>query len=127
MKSTPDELATSHELQNIYAQASSLVEQARTTAYRQINETLVRRNWMLGKLIAEEELNGANRAVYGLEIIKWLSRRLTSDYGKGFSKSYLYSFVQFYKTHPKIFQSAIGKSAKLLSWTHYFILTQAFS
>lgn len=35
-----------------------------------------------------------------------------------------YSFVQFYKTHPSIFQSLIGKSEKLLSWTHYFVLTQ---
>lgn len=32
--------------------------------------------------------------------------------------------MQFYKTHPAIFQSLIGKSVKLLSWTHYFVLTQ---
>lgn len=112
------------EFQNIYEQASTIVEQSRTTAYRQINETLIRRNWLIGKLIAEQELKGKNRAIYGLEIIKWLSKRLTTTYGKGFSKSYLYSFVQFYKTHPDIFQSQIGKSNKLLSWTHYFVLNQ---
>ncbi len=111
-------------IEALFTEASRLVEQARTTAYRQINETLVRRNWMLGKLIAEEELNGENRALYGAAVIKALSRRLTSAYGKGFSKSYLYSFLQFYKTHPTIFQSVIGKSQKLLSWTHYFTLIQ---
>lgn len=115
------------DFQNIYNQASTIVEEARTTAYRQINEALVRRNWLIGKLIAEEELKGENRAVYGLELIKWLSKRLTAKYGKGFSKSYLYSFVQFYKTHVEIFQSPIGKSPKLLSWTHYFALTQELS
>lgn len=110
--------------QTLFNRASSLVEEARTTAYRQVNETLVRRNWMLGKLIAEEEFNGAERATYGLEVIKWLSKRLTQAYGKGFSKSYLYSYLQFYKSHQAIFQSSIGKLPKLLSWTHYFALTQ---
>lgn len=124
MKSTSKEIIGNHDFQNIYEQTSTIVEQARSTAYRQINETLVRRNWLIGKLIAEEELKGENRARYGLELIKWLSKRLTAQYGKGFSKSYLYSFVQFYKTHTEIFQSPIGKSPKLLSWTHYFALTQ---
>ncbi len=124
MKSTSKEIIGNHDFQNIYEQTSTIVEQARSTAYRQINETLVRRNWLIGKLIAEEELKGENRAIYGLKLIKWLSKRLTAQYGKGFSKSYLYSFVQFYKTHTEIFQSPIGKSMKLLSWTHYFALTQ---
>lgn len=111
-------------LQSLFCEASQLVEQALSTAYRQINETLVRRNWLIGRLIAEEELNGQDRAKYGLEIIKWLSKKLTEAYGKGFSKSYLYSYTQFYKTHPQIFQTVSGKSHKLLSWSHYFILNQ---
>ena len=108
----------------LYNRASSIIEQARETAYRQVNEALVKRNWYLGKLIAEEELNGLDRALYGASIIKDLSKRLTTTYGKGFTKSYLYSYVLFYKTHPTIFQSVIGKSDKILSWTHYYILNQ---
>ena len=50
-----------------------------------------------------------------------LSKELTEIYGKGFTKSYLYNFVRFYKTFPNIFQSPIGQS-KLLSWTHYNLL-----
>lgn len=111
-------------IEPLYTRASSIIEDARDQAYRQVNESLVRRNWELGQIIAEEELNGEDRAQYGASVIKELSKRLTATYGKGFSKSYLYSFVQFYKTHPSIFQSAIGKSDKLLSWTHYYILTQ---
>ena len=38
----------------------------------QITETLVRRNWMLGKMIAEEELKGEDRAKYGATINKYL-------------------------------------------------------
>ncbi|MDE6089357.1 MAG: hypothetical protein K2G41_01515 [Duncaniella sp.] len=62
--------------------------------------------------------------LYGASIIRDLSKRLTATYGKGFTKSYLYSYVPFYKTHLTIFQSPIGKFDKLLSWTHYYILTQ---
>ena len=111
-------------IEPLYKRASSIIEDARVSAYRLVNESLVRRNWELGKIIAEEEFKGEDRAKYGAAVIKELSKRLTSSYGKGFSKSYLYSFVQFYKTHPTIFQSMIGKSANLLSWTHYFILNQ---
>lgn len=111
-------------IEPLYNRASAIIEDARIKAYRQVNESLVRRNWELGQIIAEEELNGEDRAKYGASVIKELSKRLTAAYGKGFSKSYLYSFVQFYKTHPSIFQSPIGKSDKLLSWTHYYILTQ---
>ena len=59
-----------------------------------------------------------------MEIIKKLSKALTDEYGKGFTKSNLYSFYSFYKTFPEIFHSASGKSERLLSWTHYRVLLQ---
>lgn len=113
-----------HDFQILFDQASTLIEQARSTAYRQINETLVRRNWLLGQLIAKEELNGENRAKYGLDVIKGLAKHLTAKYGKGFTKTNLYSFSQFYKMYPKIFHTACGKSETLLSWSHYRTLIQ---
>ena len=64
---------------------------------------------------------GENRAEYGGEVIKNLSKELTRIYGKGFTKSYLYNFMRFYKAFPNIFQSLIGKS-ELLTWTHYYLL-----
>lgn len=115
---------TKSEFDVLLAQATQLIEQARRTAYRQINETLVRRNWLLGKLIAEEELKGENRAKYGAEVIKWLSKHLTAVYGKGFTKSNLYNFTRFYEMFPKIFHTVSGKSAILLSWSHYRTLIQ---
>ena len=35
----------------LYNKASGVIEQARTTAYRQVNEALVKRNWELGKIV----------------------------------------------------------------------------
>lgn len=104
--------------------ASDVIDTARQTAYRQINESLVRRNWLLGQLIAREELKGEGRAGYGLDIIKNLAKRLTAIYGKGFTKTNLYSFAQFYKLYPEIFHTLCGKSEMLLSWSHYRTLIQ---
>lgn len=119
-----DKSLTPEVIGTLYNRASSLIEQARNDAYRRINESLVRRNWKLGKLIAEEELKGEDRAKYGAAVIKELAKRLTAAYGKGFTKTNLYSFAQFYQMFPDIFHTACGKLAPLLSWSHYRTLIQ---
>lgn len=125
MTSTPKKLQLdSRSLEVLFNRASELVEQSRNTAYRQINETLVRRNWELGKLIVEEEFKGEDRAKYGATIIKELAKRLTTSYGKGFTKTNLYGFVQFYQLFPNIFHTVCGKFTPLLSWSHYRTLIQ---
>ena len=101
-----------------------IIEVSRDSAYQAVNLALVRRNWMLGRRIAEEELNGESRAEYGLEIIKKLSKELTEEFGKGYTKTNLYNFYLFYKSFPEIFHAASGKSVSLLSWTHYRTLLQ---
>ena len=103
---------------DIFKDVESIVEQARGYAYNAVNIAMVQRNWLLGKRIAEEELQGEDRAIYGKEIVKQLSIHLTNVYGKGFTQSNLYQFVQFYKFFPEIFHSVSVKS-QILSWTHY--------
>ena len=69
-------------------------------------------------------MQGEDRAKYGAEIIKKLAKELSAEYGKGYTKSNLYSFYSFYKTYPEIFQTPSGKSVGLLSWSHYAALLQ---
>ena len=85
---------------------------------------LVERNWLIGYRIAEEELKGKNRANYGTEILKSLSKELKKEYGKGFEIRNLYYFLKFYKTFPNILHSLNAKSKMILSWTHYKTLLQ---
>ena len=99
-----------------------VVHSSQKTAYQAVNTTLIHRNWLLGYRIASEELQGEDRAKYGAEIIKKLSKELSVEYGKGYTKSNLYSFYSFYKTYPEIFQTVSGKSVLLLSWSHYATL-----
>ncbi len=100
---------------DIISDSKFIIETARTQAYQAVNVALVGRNWLLGKRIAEEELNGDGRAEYGSNIIKKLSSALSSEYGKGFDYSSLYKFVKFYKAFPSILDSVSTKSSPLLS------------
>lgn len=101
-----------------------IIESSRDNAYKAVNMALIQRNWLIGYRIAEEELKGESRAEYGANIIKNLSKELQNLYGKGFTKSNLYSFYSFYKTFPQIFQTLSGKSANTLTWSHYLVLLQ---
>lgn len=101
-----------------------IIESSQKAAYQAVNTALIRRNWLLGYRIASEEMQGEERAKYGAEIIKRLAKDLSAEYGKGYTKSNLYSFYSFYKTYPEIFQTLSGKSQKLLSWSHYAVLLQ---
>jgi len=128
-----DTIIKSNDSNNILNDVKQIIDNARDYAYHAVNVAMVRRNWLLGKRIAEEELQGENRAEYGAQVIIMLSKALTESYGKGFNKSNLYSFLVFYKYFPNIFRTVCGKSGKeeiasvtLLSWSHYRTLLQVF-
>ena len=108
---------------DIFRDTCQIIDTAQSVAYQAVNVVLVKRNWLLGKRMDQEILQG-NRADYGEQVIQTLSSQLTEQYGKGFNKSNLYSFLQFFKTYPNIFHAVSGKSRSLLSWTHYRILLQ---
>ncbi len=63
-----------------------------------------------GRLILEFEQKGSERAEYGEELVKRLSRDLTSRYGRGFAMSNLYQMRSFYTAYQEIFQTPSGKS-----------------
>ncbi len=107
---------------DLFEDAKMIVEQSRSFTCKAVNVALVRRNWLLGKRIAEEELSGADHADYGKKVISDLARRLTASFGKGFTRSNLYRYVQFYRAYPEIVATLSRQSADLLSWSHYLVL-----
>ena len=109
---------------DIVSDLKNIIDSSQKQAYQAINTALVYRNWLIGYRIAEEELKGEDRAEYGTTLIRKLSKELTNEYGKGYTKTNLYSFYSFYKMYPNIFHSVSGKSVPLLSWTHYRTLIQ---
>ena len=145
------EIAINEQLNTkLFNDACIIIDQAQTAAYRQVNEILIKRNWLLGLRINVDVLK-AQRAEYGEQIIKRLAKALTSRYGEGFTKTNIYNYISFYKTWPEFFHAVSGKSDKniesyifhalsgtsddimnalrsqspiRLTWTHYRIILQ---
>ena len=109
--------------ENILEDVCTIIDEAREHVYKAVNVALVKRNWLIGKRIAEEELKGKVRADYGDEVIRGLAKELTKIYGKGFDRSNLYRFLNFYNCFPQIVDAA-RRQSQILTWTHYRILLQ---
>ena len=110
--------------QNLLVDTSTIIESAKNAAYRSVNVVLVKRNWLLGKRIAEEQLGNQTREeLYGKSVIENLAQQLTTEYGSGFDFSSLYKYVRFYQCFPNILDAESPKSF-LLTWTHYRTLSQ---
>ena len=104
------------EANGLYQDACNIIEQAQATAYRAVNEALIKRNWLLGMRIQHEVLKD-KRAEYGEQVVKNLAKRLVIRYGKGYSRNNLYRFISFYKSFSEIFHAVSGKSEIVPSMT----------
>jgi len=100
-----------------YHNIKTILQEARNTAYKQVNFIMVEAYWHIGQQIVEEEQKGEDRAKYGSYLIKELSQRLTADFGKGFSKQSLWNMKQFYQSFPIL--STLWRE---LSWSHYKLI-----
>ena len=84
----------------LYSEVRAVLEQARASAYREVNFAMVRAYWQVGRLIVEHEQGGRKRAAYGEAVLGDLSQRLTSDFGRGFDVRNLRYMRQFYLAFP---------------------------
>ncbi len=100
--------------EDVFNNIKVLMDNARNSVAREVNNILVQTYWEIGRIIVEDEQGHSDRAEYGKRLVIDLSKRLTKEYGKGFSKSNLFNMRNFYLSFP-IFQTVSGK----LSWSHY--------
>ena len=80
----------------LYAEIRAVLEKARSSAYRAVNLAMVQAYWQIGYLIVEHEQEGKERAEYGKALLKKVSERLSSEFGKGFDVTNLRKMRQFY-------------------------------
>lgn len=124
-----------------YDEIVKLLKRARDGVKQFIDTTMAHTYFEIGRRIIEEEQNGEARAEYGKHLIKNLSKRLTDEFGKGFSPTNIRQMRTFFIVYekqqslPDVFKKSIQQSlpAKLeeynkierifyLSWTHYLFL-----
>ena len=102
---------------NYINEVKEILKNARQKAYTAINSAMVEAYWKIGRRIVEEEQSGRERAEYGKEIIKNLSKELTEEFGKGYSYRTLREIRQFYLMFSD-FEKWRTVSAKL-TWSHF--------
>ena len=110
------ELIEETEINNIYANIKELVINARNKVYTTVNVEMLNLYWNIGKIIMDIQ-KGDKRASYGDAILDKLSKKLTTEFGKGFSIINLRRMRKFYCLFP-IRSTVLNE----LSWSHYLEL-----
>jgi predicted nuclease of restriction endonuclease-like (RecB) superfamily len=90
----------------LYSRIREILDSAR------VNTTQVVANWLIGREIVEEQQRGRQRAGYGKRLVSELSKRLQSDFGKGFSARSLEYCRGFYLTYGGLLDSQIPDAAR---------------
>jgi predicted nuclease of restriction endonuclease-like (RecB) superfamily len=72
---------------------------AKQNVLRQVNTTITRTYFEIGRLIVEYEQKGDGKAKYGDYTLKDMSSKLTIEFGKGFSVENLQKMRLFYKIY----------------------------
>ncbi|MDQ7047477.1 MAG: DUF1016 N-terminal domain-containing protein [Sulfurovum sp.] len=106
---------------DFYLNIKNILQTARDNTYRQVNFTMVEAYWNIGQQIVQEEQNGKDRADYGVYLIKNISKKLTADFGKGFTSTNLKMMRQFYNA----FQNS-HTLCDQLTWSHYRLIVIPF-
>ncbi|MCL2105674.1 MAG: PDDEXK nuclease domain-containing protein [Oscillospiraceae bacterium] len=86
---------------------------AQNRVYAAINAAMVEAYWEIGEQL-HRACGGNDRAGYGKQLLRFISERLTAEFGRGFDERNLRNMRQFYVTFP--IRNALRTE---LSWTHY--------
>jgi predicted nuclease of restriction endonuclease-like (RecB) superfamily len=87
---------TTHDIVPLITELRGLIQSARHAVATTVNTLQVLTNFEIGRRIVEHEQKGAERAEYGRELLKELSKRLKEEFGRGFSEDNLYNMRRFY-------------------------------
>ena len=102
--------------EEIYTSIRSYVITAQNRVYSAVNSAMVQAYWEIGEQIYKA-CGENDRAEYGKNLLKYLSDRLTAEFGKGYTVRNLRAMRQFYCCFPKRHTLCAE-----LSWSHYRIL-----
>ena len=107
-------------IQPITADIKKLIEKSRQNVALAVNAEITLLYWHIGKRIKTEIL-GNERAEYGKKLIAGLSKQLTLEYGKGWSKRHLHHCIRITEIFPDI--EIVHALRSQLSWTHLRLIS----
>ncbi len=104
--------------QETYRTIRNSIIAAQSKVYSAVNSVMITAYWEIGEQIYKA-CGENDRAEYGKKILKYISEKLTEEFGKGYSIRNLRNMRNFYCTFP-IRQTLSAE----LSWSHYLLLMQ---
>jgi predicted nuclease of restriction endonuclease-like (RecB) superfamily len=104
------------EPEETYNNIRNSIVTAQNKIVRAVNSAIVESYWEVGEQIYKE-CGESERAEYGKYVLKYLSERLTAEFGKGFDVTNLRKMRQFYGSFPKRDTLYLE-----LGWSHYTLL-----
>jgi len=102
---------------SFYDDIKSIIIDSRNAAIRSVDFHRVLMYWRLGERIFVEEQHGKDRAEYGEQLIRNLSKRLENEFGSGFSYRQLAYCRKFYRLYP-----IVNALRSQLGWFQYRLL-----
>ena len=97
----------------IYKDIKEKIINARSKMLKQIDTTMIEVYWYVGKIVSELYSNSSD-GTYGKRIIEALSKKLTNEFGNGFSAVSIRRMRRFYEYYPN--WSTVSTE---LSWAHF--------
>lgn len=102
---------------DLYQGVRVLLLTAKTHVRQTVNTAMVQTYWHIGRLIVEDEQGGAHRAEYGKQVLPELAKRLSAEFGAGFSAASLWNYRLFYLAFP-----ILATAWRELSWSHFKVM-----
>lgn len=112
----PNNLSVDPQTETAYRSIRGYVIDAQRQVYSAVNSAMVTAYWNIGKAIYEV-CGDSERAAYGKQVLKFISERLTTEFGKGYDESNLRNMRRFFLAFQK--QDTVCPE---LSWSHYRLL-----
>lgn len=100
--------------QSLLDQIKNTYTQGQASAIKAARREMVLTYWAIGKHIVEFEQAGNEKAEYGSKILERLSKDLSHQLGRGFSRTNLISMRLSYLRYPDV-----SLLSDQLTWAHY--------
>lgn len=98
----------------IITEIEDLLQKARAHVAIEVNSTLLKTYMEIGRLIVEDINAHENETNHQTKTITILSKELTKEFGKGFSRANIWNMIAFYKDY-----GSVQTLSEQLSWSHY--------
>lgn len=99
----------------------SIIEQSKRTIAVYLNSTISMTYWNIGRYIAKE-LEAIGDEKYGSKIVATVSRQLTEQHGKGYTRDAIFRMVKVAKAFTE--EEIVGTLSRQLSWSHFIELAE---